>query len=524
MSEDYYKGRVVAQMSTEFRSVASKDVISNPNRDHLRQMARHQERTTRHGSAVYITKVRSRSAKNTFVVPAGYEPGIGQQVISKDTARDLAFRVQEYLKDRKVIRLDRDMGQHPNSTYHCRLYITQDFARIPYMWMSTLYDPSEPDSRPDFVSIYVPEWPERIIFAHPEEGTTYILGTDYFGECKKSFLRMAMYAAKKEGGLGLHAGSKVLRLRTESGLQDTGFILFGLSGTGKTTLTMHDHYLEGEEQAIIRQDDVVLMAPNGRCLGTESGFFIKTEGLTPSQTILYQAATGADAIFENVAVDSEGNLDFADVSLTSNGRGVIARDTVPLTAQNIDLDKASKVVFITRRKDVIPPVARLSPYQAAAFFMLGESIETSAGDPTRAGQSIREVGTNPFVVGPEAEEGNRLLRIVLDNPDMECYLLNTGAVGVSAKSAGADITVEVSTAILEQIARGQIEWTRDPFWGYEVATSVPGVHMSIYDPRQYLGSDEYRRRNENLRLERQEWLARYPDLDPGISESIGCSP
>ena len=64
--------------------------------------------------------------------------------------------------------------------------------------------------------------------------------------------------------------------------------------------------------------------------------------------------------------------------------------------------------------------------------MLGESIETSAGDPTKAGQAKREVGTNPFIVGPEADEGNRLLQILRENPDMQAYILNTGSIGAKA--------------------------------------------------------------------------------------------
>ena len=99
------------------------------------------------------------------------------------------------------------------------------------------------------------------------------------------------------------------------------------------------------------------------------------------------------------------------------------------TGDGIDLPKANKIVFITRRNDVVPVCARLTPEQAAAYFMLGESIETSAGDPTKAGQAKREVGTNPFIVGPEAEEGNRLLAILRENPDMQAYILNTGSIG-----------------------------------------------------------------------------------------------
>ena len=64
------------------------------------------------------------------------------------------------------------------------------------------------------------------------------------------------------------------------------------------------------------------------------------------------------------------------------------------------------IFFITRRETIVPPLAKLNTEQAAAFFMLGESILTSAADPTKAGQSVRSVGTNPFIVGSQGDEGS----------------------------------------------------------------------------------------------------------------------
>ncbi|HEY6049923.1 MAG TPA: phosphoenolpyruvate carboxykinase, partial [Thermoanaerobaculia bacterium] len=331
----------------------------------------------------------------------------------------------------------------------------------------------------------------------------------------------AMYWIKRRGGLGLHAGSKILRVTGPDGkLRDVGFLLFGLSGTGKTTLTLHDHGLQPPEQAIIKQDDVVLLARDGRAFGTEDGFYIKTEGLEPSQSVLWGAATHASATYENIRVDDGGKVDFLDTSLTSNGRGVVLRRFIHGTGDGIDLPKANKIVFITRRNDVVPVCARLTPEQAAAYFMLGESIETSAGDPTKAGQAKREVGTNPFIVGPEAEEGNRLLSILRDNPDMEAYILNTGSIGARGGSPGEKITIRVSTEIMKQIAKEGIEWEADPDWGYDVPTDVPGVDLEKYTPNSHYSDSEYDALVTKLRAERREWLAKFPGLDPSIPQAI----
>ncbi|NLJ33905.1 MAG: phosphoenolpyruvate carboxykinase (ATP) [Firmicutes bacterium] len=499
------------------RVIHARNILKGLEGQELRELARHHEKTTIYGSPTYLTKITSRSAQNTYIVADELPLGVRQKSLPAKEADKILDAVHDYLKDKELVQVDRRMGEVSPATYHCRLYVTKEYARLAHMWHYMLF-PHDGEGDPDFVSVYVPEWPELIILAYPEEGVTYILGTDYFGEAKKSFLRQAMYRFKvDEGGLGFHAGSKILRVKDDKGqLNELGFIMFGMSGTGKTTLTIHDHGLTGEEGIVIRQDDVLLMDEKGHCYGTEDGFFIKTEGLDESQRVLYDAATGPRASFENIMVHEDGTVDFDNVELTSNGRGVIPRRDVEGTDDTIDLPKAHRVIFITRRDDIIPPVVKLDPVQAAAFFMLGETIETSAGDPTKAGQSKREVGTNPFIIGPEAEEGNRFLAILRANPDMECFLLNTGSVGAKGDFAGEKITISVTTDIMKALAKGGITWAKDPDWGYQVALEVPGVDMKKYTPSRYYTPEEYRELVEKLRQERRQWLAQFPGLDPEI--------
>jgi len=488
--------------------------------EELRSLARREEKTSAYGSPVYATRIKNRSAKDTYVVENGVALGKFQKGMDPERALELVRAMQESLVDREMIQVDRRMGMADEVSLHCRLYVPVEFARIAAMWHNILF-PVDPSGTPDFVSVYMPDWRDRVIFLDPNEGYTYIGGTDYPGEAKKSMLRQAMYWMKKRGGLGLHAGSKILRVTGRDGaLHDVGFLLFGLSGTGKTTLTLHDHGLKDPERVIIKQDDVVLLDRNGRAYGTEDGFYIKTEVLEPTQRVLWDAAISPSACFENVTVREDGTIDFCDTSLTSNGRGVVLRKFIHGTDDGIDLPKANKIVFITRRNDVVPVVARLTPEQGAAFFMLGESIETSAGDPTRAGQAKREVGTNPFIVGPEEEEGNRILELLRSHPDMEAYILNTGSIGARDGAAGEKITIRVSTEIMKQVAKDGISWKEDPDWGYRVPTAVPGIDLSRYDPRSHYSDEEYAARIAKLRREREAWLAQFPALDPSIPAVI----
>jgi phosphoenolpyruvate carboxykinase (ATP) len=274
-------------------------VIDNPRDDQLRTLAIEQGGViTQAGNLAVITKVRSRSAKFTEIYH-------DREPEKKDL--ELISEIFEYLKGKEVIRLDRRMCMHPDFTFHARVYITSDYARIPLMWGNTLFEPEDKDGNPDFVSITVAEWPERRVMVFPEQGLTIILGSDYKGENKKAMLRKLMFAAKKKGCLGLHAGSKIIHIKRGEELTDVGFLFFGLSGTGKTTLTCHSHWLDYPEGVIILQDDVVILRPDGSAVGTENSYYIKTDALDlDSQPLLYAACLSPRTILENVMVHEDG--------------------------------------------------------------------------------------------------------------------------------------------------------------------------------------------------------------------------
>jgi phosphoenolpyruvate carboxykinase (ATP) len=489
-------------------TVQAKDFIVNPSFDELRKLAKDREVTTEFGSASYTSKIRNRSAKYTEIL---YNDATQEQ-------ETMVTKAQEYLKTKTLVRLDRQMCKNPNFSLHCRYYVPVEHAQIPFAWGQTLFDCPDPEGKPDIVTVMIPDWPERKMLVDPKAQTSYLLGTDYIGEVKKAHLRMAMYIAKKRGMLGLHAGSKEMRFLQDGKMVDKGVILFGLSGTGKTTLTCHHHGLCGQEGITIRQDDVIMMDDHMHCTGTEDNFYIKTEGLEPvGQQLLYSAAASSKAVLENIWVGESGEVDFNNDEYTSNGRAVVYRSDMRDFDEHIDLKKADIVVFITRRNDVVPPVIRLTPEQGAAFFMLGESIETSAGDPTKAGQSLRCVGTNPFIIGPCHEEGNRFLNILRKNPDTQVFLMNTGYIG---GNNGQKITIKDSTEIIKSIAFGKIKWEKDDLWGYEVATQVDGIDVGRLDPRKYYTKDEYTRLNNVLKKERKEWLEKFEGLDPVIIQSL----
>jgi len=486
-----------------------KKIIDNPSDESLREWAlQHGGLITEFGNLSVVTKVRNRIAKLTEVIMGEPEPD----------DLELIYKVLDYLKGKEVIQLDRVMCMTPGFKKNCRLYVTSEYARLPLMWGNTLFPPE--GKEPDFVTVAVPEWEEKKTLVFPEMGLTITLGSDYKGEQKKAMLRQVMYWAKKNGNLGLHAASKILRVFRGDQLRDFGFLLFGLSGTGKTSLSCHSHWLRFPETTVIRQDDVVILKRDGSAIGTEESFYMKTEALEPSsQPLLYAAALSPRAILENVFVEpGTGKVDFFNTTLTSNGRAMVKRKDIAFTDNQIDTEKVNFIVFITRRYDIMPPVVRLSPEWAAAAFMLGESIETSAGDPAEAGKALRVVGTNPFIVGSYAKEGNMFLNILKENPDIQCFILNTGHVG--GMDRGQKITVRDSIKILEMIARDSITWQRDDFWGYEVPSAIRGVELDRFDPNNYYSDEQLEKLSRDLKRERLAWLSQFPSLNQDILNAI----
>jgi phosphoenolpyruvate carboxykinase (ATP) len=509
----------------------------------LRRSAERFASFTKFGNVAVHSTVKNRSAKVTVYVGSDAvsqkKLNPQQTEIMSNLPRTLAA-IEEYVKLAPIVRVNRTMGNNGEFSPNCDIFVSiqrPEMVRLAYMTWATLF-PVKPDGELKQYIVYIPEWQEgeRQILVFPEISSTIVLGTDYYGESKKGFLRMAMWNAKQKGMLGLHAGSKILKAKGPDGrIRRYGMLIFGMSGTGKTTHTCHTHGLNDKDEGIeILQDDVIFLKKDGSAYGSERGFYLKTEGLdSVTQPIIYKAATSRDTIFENVMIDYDGNLYFEDDTLTSNGRGIMMReDLSPYVSNNINLPPIDDmdgliVAFITRRHTVVPLAARLTPEQAAATFMLGESIETSAGDPKRAGESIREVGTNPFIIGDKSYEGNWFYDFVKRHEGkVQCYQLNTGGLGeiIENQPNGVKvlkrkvqrIEIPEMSAIIRGIVRGTSKWNKDKYWNLEVPTFVEGMDLSKYHVENFYDVDDITNQVSDLRSERVEYIEKFPALEKVI--------
>lgn len=541
-----YDLKVPFQKVLEFiETLRVADNVIHPASEELRREAEKFGVKTVYGNYNFVSAIKNRSAWLTVYVGnpkiLQNQPSQRQAEILKNAWQTIES-VNDYIRRVPVFCVERTMGENRHFNPHCTLFVSvhrKEMARLAYMVGQTLFPLRQGATGPRLCLIYVPEWQEkdRQILVLPEIGVTYVLGSDYYGEAKKGFLRMAMWAAKQEGMLGVHAGAKIVKARDRAGrVRRYSMILFGLSATGKTTHACHNHGLleEGEGQEIV-QDDVVFLRPDGSALGSERGFYLKTGYLDPRvQPILFRAATSHKTIFENVMVDYLGNVHFDNVVLTENGRGIIQREDLGKDkSESVNLPPIDKlngmiIIFITRRNTVVPIASKLTLEQAAAAFMLGESVETSAGDPRRTGESVREVGTNPFIIGDESYEGNWFYDFLKRHENkVQCYLLNTGGVGEKRegpdkilKQALLRAEIPEMAAIIRGIVRGTAEWEQEPCFETQVPKRANGVQMAKFDLANFYSEQTIQEYVTKLKKERIEWLKKFKDLNPAIASTV----
>ena len=468
-----------------------------------------------------ITRVKARSAKNTFVVtdnPSEYDV----QTIPVEEGERIEKIQEEFIKNHEMIIINGYIGYDPTVRVPSQLMVQKEYANIAAMQKCLYFEPENRENfKPLFKVIITPDLEidgyedKRVIAVYLDKYVTRVLNSDYFGESKKGGLRMWNKYIYDKGGLALHAGCKIVP--TDRG--EKSFLIIGLSGTGKTTTTFTD---QNGSQPV--QDDFVALMPDGKVYGTERGCFAKTYGLTKeNEPIIYNAVTKETSYLENVTVDENGKVDFFGTKYSENGRAVFLMKDIPNAKLVPVLDSADFLLILNRNENIIPAVAKLPREQAVAYFMLGETTGTSAGGKAEEGKFLRIPGTNPFFPIRQGLQGNRLNELLKRIP-MEVYIMNTGRVGGKEDIPGSKkVKISHSSAIVKGIAEGTIKWIKDEDFGYEIAEFVPGISeedKDILQPKLLYKKqnrlDEYYEIVKRLKKERLEHLKKYRDLDEDI--------
>ena len=507
----------------------AKSVTANPTQDQIKDLVSKMPNAerTEFGNWHVKARVTSRSAGSTFIVTDDPSP-YSKPTMPTEKYAEVASRQDAWIAEKDMILIEGYIGPENSPLRRpARLYIETAAANIPGMQQQLYYPKdAEWDAANALTVIYTPTCPadgfpdDKLVTIDLENEVTRVFNIDYFGESKMGGLRMWMEWVYQQGALAMHAGAKVIP--TPEG--DKTALIVGLSGTGKTTTTF-----TRQNESLPVQDDIVALVKGGDCFATENGCFAKTIGLDPNdEPTIYGALTKPSGWLENVAVDENGKVDFFDDSYTANGRGTFSLAEIPHHDPR-KLGKADFLLILNRNESIIPAVAKMkSVDQAVAYYMLGETKGTSAGGKAEAGKFLRVPGTNPFFMGHEYNQGNRLGEMIESmGYGFEVYVLSTGRVGGGDDVEGSKkVTIPHTSAIVKAIAEGTVRWEEDPDFGYLVASDVPGFDdPELLQPRRLyerLGrGDEYDEAVRKLKEERKEYMAQHTGLAPHVIASLG---
>jgi len=503
--------------------VEARTVHQNPSPEELRSFTEEmpQCRITEFGNLNVQTRVTSRSSGSTFVVTDDPAAASGKTMTRQEYER-IASLQDAYLAKQDVVVIDGYIGNDEGFRTPARLTIEKANANIAGM-QQKLYFPRD-GGEPNVEVIYTPNlaapgYPDdRVIAVDLVNGVTRILNSDYFGESKKGGLRMWNTIVYDRGGLGLHAGCKVIP--TDAG--EKVFLIIGLSGTGKTTTTFTT-----QNDSLPVQDDFVALMPGGKVYGTENGCFAKTFSLDPDfEPNIFRAVTQPTAYLENVYQDERGTVNFFETSYTKNGRAVFGMDDLGNYRDARTVGTVDRLLILNWNENIIPAVAKLSQEQAAAYFMLGETTGTSAGGKAEEGKFLRVPGTNPFFPLPHGLQGNRILELLASHP-IEVFLLNTGRVGGREDDERSKkVKIPHSSAVVKAIDEGTISWIEDLDFGYLMAEAVPGIDdPELLQPHRLYERQgrqaEYADMVSRFKAERRAHLMGFPELSKEIVAAAG---
>ena len=313
-----------------------------------------------------------------------------------------------------------------------------------------------------------------------------IINTWYGGEMKKGIFSMMNYYLPLKGIASMHCSAN-----TDLEGKNTA-IFFGLSGTGKTTLST-------DPKRLLIGDDEHGWDDNG-VFNFEGGCYAKVINLDKdSEPDIYNAIR-RDALLENVTVDANGKIDFADKSVTENTRVSYPINHIENIVKPISsAPEAKNVIFLSADAfGVLPPVSILTPEQTQYYFLSGftaklAGTERGITEPTPTfsacfGQAFLELHPTKYAY--------ELVR-KMEKSGAKAYLVNTGWNGT-----GKRISIKDTRGIIDAILNGSINnvpTKKIPYFDFEVPTELPGVATNILDPRDtYQNASEWDEKAQNL--------------------------
>lgn len=307
-----------------------------------------------------------------------------------------------------------------------------------------------------------------------ERGEMVILGTEYAGEMKKGIFTLMNYLMPKKGVLSMHCSAN------EGDTPDDVAIFFGLSGTGKTTLSADP------KRKLIGDDEHCWT--DGGVFNIEGGCYAKTIDLSEEKEPDIYRAIRFGAVLENVVVEpSTRAVDYHDSSITQNTRTSYPIEHIPNAKIPCVGGHPKNIIFLTADAfGVLPPVSRLTPEQAMYHFISGYTAKVAGTEMgvTEPQATFSACFGAAFLVWPPTKYAEMLAEKMRKH-GAKAWLVNTGWTG-GPYGVGKRIDLPSTRAIIDAIHSGDLNdigTTVDPFFGVHVPNEVPRVKTELLTPR-----------------------------------------
>jgi phosphoenolpyruvate carboxykinase (ATP) len=467
-----------------------------------------------------------RSPKDKFIVR---EPGSEDRIwwsetngeISEAHFDGLRAKVVAHLEDSDLYVIDAFCGADPK--HRCSVRVLTKHAYHALFAKTMFIEPAEADLAdfvPDLLVLHEPEVeadPERdgtrtgvFVCLHPTRGEILIGGTFYGGEIKKSVFTLMNDRLPLEGVMPMHCSANV----SQDG-EDVA-IFFGLSGTGKTTLSADpERLLIGDDEHGWGDDGV---------FNFEGGCYAKTIRLSAeAEPEIWSAVHSFGTVLENVVVDSRGILDLDDDSKTENTRAAYKLERIANALPTKRAGHPRSVIFLAADAfGILPPIAKLSREQALFFFLSGYTSKLAGTElgVTEPQPTFSTCFGAPF--WPQRPNVYAaLLGQRLEQHGATVWLINTGWTG-GPFGEGHRMPIEATRGLLDAVLSGELheaELRQDPVFGFQVPVSAPGVDASLLNPRSTWADPEAydRKARELAQMFADNFAEKHADAPPEIA-------
>ena len=453
-------------------------------------VARGEARLADNGALVTETGARTgRSPKDRFIVAHGVSKekvdwGQVNQPVEPQVFDGLMDRARDHLKGRDLFVVDGFVGADPNHMIRLRVIAELAWHALFCHQLFRRLEPGQFEGfEPDFTVLAAPTLeavPERdgtnsgaFIGLDVERKQVLVVGTHYAGEMKKSLFAAGNYLYPQDGVLPMHCSANM-------GEDGSVALFFGLSGTGKTTLS-------ADPKRRLIGDDEHAWSDEG-VFNFEGGCYAKCINLSQKKEPQIWEAIRFGSVVENVVIDDLTHaIDFDDGRLTENTRAAYPLEFIPGYVPEGRGGHAETIVFLTADAfGVLPPIAKLTPEAAMYHFLSGFTAKlagTEAGLGSDPEATFSTCFGSPFLPLPPSVY-SEMLGERISRHDASVFLVNTGWTG-GPFGVGRRMDIDYTRAMVRAATSGALDAVatkRHPIFNLEVPTTCPGVPDEVLDP------------------------------------------